>query len=202
MWCQACEGAGKEPEVNAIEWAFEVLKDKDLGSIRNALIAHARHPKQGQFLPKPADIIRELEGTADDKKNAATVAFARVLENVGRYNSVVFDDPAIHYALAVGFNGKWADVCNFNENDFACQDKKRGFMSAYISFKQGMNYPKRFAGVAEMDGEDYRKCLKVVGNVDQARIVHQGGSSSGLQSLDVAKAMHSLEPALKGIEDD
>lgn len=192
VWNQACIGTGREPDANAVEWAFEVLKDKSLADIKTALIKHARNPDSGQFMPKPADVIREIDGSAQDRKNMAVLAWARVIENVSRYDSVVFDDPAIHYAIAVAFGSDWNDVCNFEESKFEDQDKKRAFIAAHSMFKQGMNYPPRFAGLHEMEGVDYKKCLRIVGDRDKARLVHQGGSHSGLSALNSESTLKAI----------
>jgi len=183
-WEQACNGAGKEVSPRAIEWAFEVLKDKSIEQVMNALISHARDPETGQFMPKPADVIRHIDGKKEDRKDAATIAWARVLENVNSYASVVFDDPAIHYAIAIGFGGDWVDVCRFNPDDFAYQEKRRSFITAYANFKQGtMNYPTHFVGIHEQCGADIKSNIVHIGDKEKARLVYTGGSSCGIQAL-------------------
>jgi len=180
-WGQACEGAGKQPSPKAIEWAFEVLHDKSLAEVMSGLVAHARNPDGGQFLPKPADVIRHIDGAKADRKDYATVAWARVVDNVNRYASVAFDDPAIHYALQVGFGGNWQDVCDFNSDDFAYQEKRRSFITAYANFKKGMSYQPYFVGVEEL--ENGSVSITFIGNGEQAKLVHKGGSNSGLDKL-------------------
>jgi len=200
-WGQACSGAGKEASPKAIEWAFEVLKDKSIEQIMSALIAHARDPESGQFIPKPADVIRHIDGKREDRKDAATIAWARVLENVNAYASVVFDDPAIHYAISVGFGGKWVDVCSFNADDFAYQEKRRSFITAYASFKPDtMNYPTHLIGIHEQDGADIKDNITFVGDKEKSRLVYRGGSDSGLQALQHGiSSMPQLNP-MKSLE--
>ena len=66
-WKQANEGIGKETTPKAIEWAFEILRDKSIDEIKSALIAHARNPKEGRFSPTPANVIGYIEGMGGSK---------------------------------------------------------------------------------------------------------------------------------------
>lgn len=184
-WSQACAGIGKEPTSKQIEWAFEVLKDKELDEIKRALIMNARNKNSGQFHPKPADIIREIDGSDEDKKAFATAAFTRMTENVNRYATLVFDDPAIHYAFAVGFASNWQSVCDWDGSIFECQQQKRDFEKAYASFKHGMAYPKKMVGIEEMENGkkgiayskiiyigDKQKALSVENNTKSCEMKH------------------------------
>jgi len=188
-WEQTCVGiTGKQPNPSSIEWAFEVLKDKTIEQVRHGLIAHSRDEKEGSFAPKPANIIKHINGAKADKKDYATVAWARVVDNVNRYASVVFDDPAIHYALQVGFGGNWQDVCNFNADDFAYQEKRRSFITAYANYKQGMSYQPYFAGIEEKENGTVN--ITFIGNQEQAKIVYHGGTSGGLDKLEANSLSH------------
>jgi hypothetical protein len=96
VWWAACEGF-------------------DLEQIRKALTAHAMDPDRGQFAPKPADIVRVLQGTHADR---ALVAWGKVYGAIGRvgaYTSVVFDEPAIH--AAVEDMGGWPALCQSKVDD-------------------------------------------------------------------------------------
>lgn len=80
-----------------------------LEQVRKAITAHAVDPERGQFAPKPADLVRVLQGTQTDR---ALVAWGKVHEaiaRVGAYTSVVFDEPAIH--AAIEDIGGWSALC-------------------------------------------------------------------------------------------
>lgn len=88
---------------------WEALKQFDIKDVERAMIAAIKSPDTGQFMPRPADIIRMIEGTTGDR---ALLAWSRVqdtMRSVGAYNSVAFDDPAIH--AAVESMGGWPKLC-------------------------------------------------------------------------------------------
>jgi len=68
------------PEVTAIYWA--ALAPYDLAAVRQAFDRHVRNPDAGQFLPKPADLIRMLGGTTADSAMQAWVKVERAIRRV------------------------------------------------------------------------------------------------------------------------
>jgi hypothetical protein len=50
-------------------------------------------------MPKPADIVRNLQGTASDRSLIAWGKLLEAMRRVGAYRSVAFDDGAIHAAV-------------------------------------------------------------------------------------------------------
>lgn len=66
----------KELSSYALEVWDEALAGLDEVDVRAAFQVHVRDPEAGRFLPKPADIIRHLQGTADE---AALMAWADVI---------------------------------------------------------------------------------------------------------------------------
>lgn len=90
VWWQACERYSLE-------------------QVTKAMTAHAMDPERGQFPPKPADIVRQLQGTFGDR---SLVAWSRVLDamqRVGGYASVDFGDAATHQAITD--MGGWTVLC-------------------------------------------------------------------------------------------
>ncbi len=90
VWLQACQ-----------PYAME--------QVRKAMTAHATDPERGQFAPKPADIVKALQGTHTD---AALLAWGLVygaMSSVGSYRSVDFGNPAIH--AAIQDLGGWPALC-------------------------------------------------------------------------------------------
>src|SRR5262245_48873368 len=78
---------------SALEIYWNVLEKYPLERIKNALNLHVRNPDNGQFMPKPADILRyiELSSTAKALYTWDKVDAARAI--VGGHNSIIFDDP-------------------------------------------------------------------------------------------------------------
>lgn len=50
----------------AAELWFSTLRAQKLDEIRSAFESHLRHPQFGRFPPKPADVMRELDGNIPD----------------------------------------------------------------------------------------------------------------------------------------
>lgn len=90
VWWQACERFSLE-------------------QVTKAMTAHAMDPERGQFPPKPADIVRQLQGTFGDRSLVAWSHVLRGMQSVGAYKTVDFCDPATHQAIAD--MGGWVKLC-------------------------------------------------------------------------------------------
>jgi len=175
----------KHPSKMAIKMYWSVLERFSIEQVEHGLKAHLNDTDQGKFQPKPADIIRHIEGTKADRKTAAEAAWRKVLENVHRYNSVVFDDPAIHYGIQIGF-GDWLGVCNFVPEQFEYQQMYRSFINAYTNYN-GQPYPPRMAGIYELEeakGETHYE-IHYIGDKQKALAVEQGGRVGGMSAVNI-----------------
>lgn len=163
LWWNACQG-------------FE------LEQVSKALSAHAMDAERGQFAPKVADLVRQLAGTHTDRAQLAWGKTLEAMRSVGAYTDVVFDDPAIH--AVVEDMGGWPKLCRTETKDLGylqhrfCESHK-----AYTGRGQ-FDYPRRLAGDRSPDYEYERKGLSlprpaIVGNVERARLVYQGGQFGG-----------------------
>jgi hypothetical protein len=108
------------PPDGALTVMFNALADCTLEEIRAALTAHIRSCK---FMPRPADLLEQIRGSEEDRARAAWHRALDACRRVGTWNSVYFDDPAVHYA--VERLGGWpalGAVCGedlpFREKDF------------------------------------------------------------------------------------
>jgi hypothetical protein len=64
---------------NTALW-FRSLAEYDLAAVRKAFDAHVRDPQRGRFVPTPADLIAQIQGTAvDDGRPGAEEAWALAL---------------------------------------------------------------------------------------------------------------------------
>lgn len=129
---------------------WQACQPFDLDQVRSALTEHAMDPERGQFAPKPADFVRLLHGTQGDK---AMVAWGKVLtamRSVGAYQSVVFDDAAIH--AAVEDLGGWPTICRSELDELPFLQRR--FCEAHRVASRhptGMTYPPRLIGVHEAE---------------------------------------------------
>src|SRR5689334_9899663 len=78
---------GKELSEFALEVWWEAMRPYDFTAVKDALNRHAVNPDNGQFPPKPADVVKLIGGGTQD---AALVAWSKVdkaIRHVGPYQS-------------------------------------------------------------------------------------------------------------------
>jgi len=132
--------------VMGLELFFRVLESYSFEEVKAAL---ANHIKTSPYMPKPADIIGQLEGTAKDKAAEAWACVVKAIRDHGSYASVKFDDPAIHYAI--DRMGGWIKLCmmTHDEEPFRAKDFQEHYTRA-----QGISWdlvPRYFAGLHEIN---------------------------------------------------
>lgn len=142
---RTAEMYGTKMQPSLLELWWDVLADFDMPAIRRALTMHLRNPDTGQFMPKPADVIRMLGGTTLD---AAQIAWAKVhgaVRRVGSWMDVIFDDPLIHCVL--GDMGGWVLLCSTLEDEMPF--KAREFENRYRGYARQQAAPQ---GVPSLTG--------------------------------------------------
>jgi hypothetical protein len=125
VWWQACQGV-------------------ELEQLRRALSAHALDPDRGRWAPKPADIVRQLVGTAADRSLVAWGKVMDAVRRVGAYQSVAFDDGAIHAAIVD--MGGWPAVCRSEVDDLPFLQKRFTDLHRAYSARADTAWPARLAG--------------------------------------------------------
>lgn len=82
---------------------FRALSAHSLDAVRAGLDAHVKHPKNGRFLPMPADVIGQIESlVADDGRPGPEEAFAVALRAADERDSVVWSqESAKAWAIAL-----------------------------------------------------------------------------------------------------
>ncbi|MCP5015155.1 MAG: hypothetical protein GY938_07705, partial [Ketobacter sp.] len=160
---------GKDTSEFAVQVWWSAVKRFELPEIRRALSIHAQDPDTGQFPPKPADVVRALSG---GKASAALQAWSKVektIRCVGSYESVCFDDHAIHAVLSD--MGGWVEICKVLEKELPF--KAREFERRYQGYAmQGgaKEYPKSLTGMVEADGRNVVPVM--IGDRHRARLVY------------------------------
>lgn len=87
---------------------FEALREYALVDVIRGLRQHVKHPEQGRFFPKPADVIALLDGDTNSQALEAYQALDDALLRYGVYRSVRFADPAL--AATVKALGGWVEM--------------------------------------------------------------------------------------------
>lgn len=169
----------------------------ELDQVRKAMTAHAMDPERGQFAPKPADVVRQLEGTASDRSMLAWGKAYDAMQRVGAYTDVIFDDPAIH--AVIEDLGGWPKVCRTETKEISYLQHR--FCEAHKAYtgRGEFDYPRRLMGDRSPDDEYTCKGLKpprpaLVGNAERARLVFERGTVGGKAAISFVALVENALP--------
>lgn len=132
-----------------IEIYFRALQDLDIREIEDACW-YIINTRTTSTFPKIAEIRQAVSGQLEDQALMACLAVERAMQEVGAYQSVVFDDPVIHLVIDA-FPGGWPGICSmpFEEWKF----KRKEFIELYKTFKRGgggnRRPPPKLCGIIE-----------------------------------------------------
>lgn len=161
--------------VVAVWW--DALARFDIGAVESAFRRHFANPDTGQFMPKPADIVRLIEGTTVDVAQVAWSKVDRAIRTVGPYASVTFDDPIVMRVLQD--MGGWIALAQRTEDEwpFVANEFRTRF-AGYRSRALPVEHLRRLPGIAEMEnasrGIEYADVV-LIGDPAAARAVADGG---------------------------
>lgn len=189
---------GKQLSEGVLLMWWEALKGYDLEQVEEGLAAHVRNPDAGQWMPKPSDIIREIDGGRKDRASLAWSKAYDGMSRVGAYTSVAFDDPIIH--AVIEDVGGWVKVCRTGGDDLGYLQHR--FCEAYRAYagRPSVNYPQYLVG--EHEANNALKGHKspppvLIGDPAKAQMVITNGSAlpktqitQGMQTtVDFAQAL-------------
>lgn len=163
----------------ALDVWWEALKQYDFAAIKSALNRHCVNPDNGQFLPKPADVVKLLQGSTNDSALVAWAKVDKAVKQIGGYASVVFDDPIIH--ATIDDMGGWIKLCSHKNDEWAFVAKE--FENRYRGYKitQNINaYSKVLIGRAEAENNNHgfkSEPPVLIGDSKQALLVLQNGTN-------------------------
>ena len=127
-------------------------------------------PDVGQFVPKPADVVKKISGTKSDN---AMLAWGKVTTAIrhGGSKSVCFDDPAINQTILD--MGGWPALC-MTETD-KLQFKAKSFESRYKQYVANppQNPPTHLIGREEKSNNQFgftSDAPVMIGDKQQARL--------------------------------
>ena len=170
---------GKDCSPFALDVWWQALRPYDLAAIRDALGRHCVNPDNGQWMPKPADVVRLIEGSTVDSAMAAWTKVERAMQAVGSYCTVVFDDPLIHAVIAD--MGGWPALGSKRVEEWPFVGKE--FQTRYRGFKGARAtpaYPPKLIGIADNSNAQrgYAEMNPVlIGEPEAARRVLAGGDT-------------------------
>lgn len=167
LWVMAHEAVGKKATPAAITFSYEILVRFEYSDIHAAIVRHMNNPDAGMFAPKPADIVRQIEGTGDEVSLQAWTRVEAAVSSYGSWTPLVFDDARIH--AVIGEMGGWSKFCEMSYTELPFI--RNEFCKRYRSYMQiaPSNYPKTL--VADGNGNP-----RFLGSYDNALEVMNGGS--------------------------
>jgi hypothetical protein len=173
-----------DKEINsfALDVWWNALKIYDLTAITQAFNRHVVNTEAGKWLPKPADIIRMLQGSTLDAAMSAWAKVDKALRHKGIYSDVVFDDPLIHRVLHD--MGGWISLGYKTDDEWPFV--AREFENRYRGFKERNEipeYPTELVGVANSYNSSKGLPLEpvvYVGDVEKCKRVKAGGINKPL----------------------
>ena len=160
-----------------IQLHWQALSMYSLSDVRTALQAHICNPDSGQFFPKPADLIRQLEGGAETQALKAWTKVESAIEHIGAYQSLAFDDPLIHAVIEE--MGGWVKLCTVTLKELPFRSLE--FQKRYQGLvpKTHFRYPPYLSGLIEQENvcKGYAAPEPwLVGDPQKIQALIQGGS--------------------------
>lgn len=187
---------GKRASPELLEIYFGALTAYDLHDLQRAANHHALDPDAGQFMPKPADFVRHIDGSKQTRAMRAWSLVDRAIRQVGQYESVTFDDPVIHRVIED--MGGWVELCSTpTEKDL--EFRANEFNKRYQGYAlQGgvSDWQPRLIGLIEADCQSRKLPApppKLIGDPQRAKMVLlQGATSAPRLVHDASEVMGNV----------
>lgn len=132
---------GRPVTPGLLDLFVSALDHYDPGDIRRALNEHVRNPDNGQFPPKPGDIVRALEGSTETQGMQAWSDVEAAVRYVGPYQSITFDDPVV--MRTIEDMGGWIKLCEITDDDLPFRAKE--FVTRYRGYASRNTPPEHSA---------------------------------------------------------
>lgn len=202
LMIQVANVYSKPMNAHLIEIYWQVLSEFEYKAVEQALLSHVKNPDVGQFMPKPADIVRYIKGSSQTQALQAWSLVLKTIQRVGAYSSVVFDDPIIHAVIAD--MGGWISLCSVTEKETPF--KAQEFEKRYTGFltQSPKSYPKQLTGLTnqENSANGFPTSRPVfIGNTQYALEVYRGGSENILPCYQPQTPLKQLSKNLAASRD-
>lgn len=192
---------GKDMSKFAGEVWLNACDSFDVEQVTKALSAHLMDPERGQFMPKPADIVRQLQGTNTDRSLVAWGKALTAMQRVGAYQSVAFDDGIIHSVIED--LGGWVKVCRSDMNELPFIQRR--FCESYKAYsaRGESSFPGYLPGAHEVENRmNGRKVAKpvLIGSPEKAaQVMRAGMSGPKTQITHASDAVRLIESKFEDV---
>lgn len=188
---------------NLLNLYWLVLQHYPWEEVVKAFELHLQDPDTGQFMPKPADIIRIIKGGGSQTQSLkAWTQVEQAIRIIGPYSSVVFDDAIIHAVLQE--MGGWIKMCSTAAKELPFVAKE--FQTRYTAYryKAPSSYPGYFVGLTEHQNTQQgfnRESLRLLGDQEKAKAVLNlaYANVTKLNVVTTSESSTELETIAKGI---
>ena len=164
------------PTTSLMEAYWDALSRFSFEEVRQGFNMHILNPDNGQFLPKPADVVRQIGGDTETLAAKAWTSVDYAIRTAGPWASVVFDDMVIHKVIED--MGGWITLCKCDGDEYPFKAKE--FKTRYRGYamRPPTQYLKKLMGIAE--AENSRRGFKseaplLIGNAQAAAMVFSLG---------------------------
>jgi len=191
IWGAAWAMYGKSVSPQLLSIAFEALRAYSIEEVRIGLTRHIQSPDIGQFFPKPADVIRHIDGNSVSRAMIAWNKVDKAVRQVGAWTSVMFDDALIHRVISD--MGGWIELCKVDDREYPFKQKE--FLTrykAYLLRDEVSEYPKLLHGIVDHQNQKNGLDMQApvaIGNWPKAAQVYTKGianfSAVPLRSLSL-----------------
>ena len=166
----------KTPSNQLLEMYWASLIRFSIEDVQRAFSAHIQNPDNGQFMPKPADIVRLIEGDTQSQGGWAWTKVEKAIRHYGSWESICFDDPFIHRVISE--MGGWISLCNVSNDELPFKAKE--FEKRYRAYygRDPGEYLSHLAGQAEAANSLRNQRVQApicIGNKDRAALVYKNG---------------------------
>lgn len=191
----------KEASAMMVSLAFAALIEYELPDINRALQAHIKNPDGGKWPPKPADVVKFIDGGPETRAAIALTKAHKAAQRCGRYESVCFDDPVIHHVIRD--MGGWVAWCLIEEKERPF--KHNEFQKRYTGALSGQreDHPMRLMGITELTNsragfDEFVKPPVIIGDEQKAKQVYLTGVSKNEQFKRIGEDILSLAMGRSG----
>lgn len=160
---------------------YEALSGYSIEEIQQATMKFFTSTEKKFGPVTPGDLIRHIVPTAEEASLVAWRKAVRAIGLAGSYNSVVFDDSAIHFCIDQ--MGGWVRFCQMTEEEqpFRAKDFQRLYYAAVRTGKY--DYPRMMLGLSDADnvakGVSIPPQPMTIGDYDKSLVVYKGGLRPG-----------------------
>lgn len=178
----------------SLELYWNTLQLFEWPEVKAAFQSHLIDPDAGQYFPKPADVVRHIDGNSDTQALKAWSKVDEAIRSVGCYASVVFDDPIIH--VVIDDMGGWIRLCQTLLKDlpFRANEFKKHY-AGYVNHPPH-HYPKQLFGLEAQQNGMHGYTTKpplLIGDPKQAFAVLQNGCDKFLNVCESTPALVSQD---------